>query len=423
MKPTRFASRYTGSSGIVTLMEDLGSALRANPAMLMMGGGTPDRIPAVEQLFRDHLRAIVDDPEQAHALLGRYQAPAGDPAVRELLAALLRKEYGWQITAANIAVSNGGQSAFAILANLLAGEDAKGGHSLIQLPLVPEYLGYTDIGLSEPFFTATRPLLELLPDNFFKYRVDFTRLGIGEEVAALCVSRPTNPSGNVLTDAEVLRLDGLARARGVPLILDAAYGAPFPGIQTDSAQPYWSDNVVLLLSLSKLGLPGLRSGFVVAREELVQAFAAANTILNLASGNPGPLLAASLIRSGELLRLGPQLIRPWYQERTEVAVAALQSALVGLPCRIHKPEGAFFLWLWFEGLPIDSRQLYELLKQAGVLVIPGESCFPGLAADWDHARQCLRLSCALAPEQLGQAALIIGRVAGEVYAKGAAVIA
>src|SRR5688500_14703057 len=95
MKLSRFGQRYTGSSGIVELMADLGSALRQNPAMLMMGGGTPARIPAVEAIFRQHLQTIINDPELSYAMLGRYQGPHGDDQVRSLLAAMLQSEYGW----------------------------------------------------------------------------------------------------------------------------------------------------------------------------------------------------------------------------------------------------------------------------------------------------------------------------------------
>jgi valine--pyruvate aminotransferase len=418
LKLSRYGLRYTARSGIVTLMEDLGSALRANPGMIMMGGGTPARIPAVERELQVRLQAIAADPERTWAMLGRYQGPQGDPEVRELLAALLRSEYGWDLSAANIAVTNGGQSAFAILANMLAGPASDGSQRLIQLPLVPEYLGYADTGITEPFFTATRPAIEILPDGQFKYRVDFGHLEIHPDAAALCVSRPTNPSGNVLTGTEVARLDTLARARGIPLIVDAAYGAPFPGIEFGTAMPYWSDNVILLASLSKLGLPGVRSGFLIAGEQFVQAFSCVNTILNLASGNPGPALATALLRDGLLLDMGRTLIRPWYLQKLEPALTAVQSALDGLPGFIHKPEGTFFLWLWLKDLPVDSARLYELLKAAGVLVIPGNNCFVGLQDDWDHTRQCLRLSYAIDADALRSGAAILGRVISEVYARG-----
>ncbi|HEY0961231.1 MAG TPA: valine--pyruvate transaminase [Pseudomonadales bacterium] len=412
---SRFGLRYTGKSGIVALMDDLGSALRANPDMIMMGGGTPARIPAAEQLFRRHLQEIVADPERAFSLLGRYQEPQGDPDVRARVAHLLRNEYGWQLSAANVAITNGGQSAFAILANMLAG-DCEARRRVIQFPFVPEYLGYADVGLGDDFFRATRPLIETLPDNFFKYHVDFAGLRIDADVGALCVSRPTNPSGNVLGVDELKKMDGLARAKDVPFIIDAAYGAPFPAIEFGAAEAYWSDNVILMLSVSKLGLPGLRGGLLVAREEVVQAFASANTILNLASGNAGPALLDSLLRTRELLPLCRDTIQPWYRERLAIAVDCLRAELGDLPYALHRPEGAFFLWLWLRDLPGGSLRLYQALKDAGVLVIPGDTCFFGLDAPWEHAQQCVRISYALDASQLRAAARIIGRVARSLYA-------
>ena len=396
-------------------MEDLGSALRDNPRMIMMGGGTPARIAEVEKVFREHLRAIAADPERAFALLGRYQEPQGDLEVRDGVAALLRAEYGWQVTAANVAVTNGGQSAFSILANMLAGAHDGEAERVIRFPLVPEYLGYTDVGLTEKFFRASRPLVDMLPDALFKYRVDFAQFEVEEDVGALCVSRPTNPSGNVLAAEELRRLDALAAARGVPLIIDAAYGAPFPDIEFGAPDAYWSENVVLMLSVSKLGMPGLRGGLLVAREELVQAFASANTILNLASGNAGPALLASLLHSKELLPLCRDTIQPWYRARRDFALDCLRKELGGIPCAIHQPEGAFFLWLWFRDLPGGSLKLYQSLKEAGVLVIPGDTCFPGLSETWDHAQQCVRMSYAVDAERLRAAAKIIGAVARASY--------
>lgn len=422
---SRFGQKFTAASGIVNLMDDLGSALRENPDMLMLGGGTPARVDAVEQVYRKHLQALLQDAESAYALVGRYQGPMGDEAVRDLLAETLANEYGWAVTRDNIAVTNGGQSAFGILANMLAGEMADGSRRRVHFPLLPEYLGYADAGLTEGFFSGTRPALELLPQRRFKYRVDFERLQLDAGVGALCVSRPTNPSGNVLTVPELDELDRCARACNIPLIVDAAYGLPFPGLhfpdihspdaQSGNSAAWWSDNSILMLSLSKLGLPGLRSGFLVGPPDLVQAFSRANTILNLASGNVGPLLAAELLKSGELLQLSREVLQPWYRAKAALAEAAILEALAGVPCHLHVAEGAFFLWLWFPGLPVSTAELYRQLKQAGVLVIPGDAAFPGLQEDWPHSRECVRLSFAVPEQTLRQAAGIIGSVLRRLY--------
>jgi valine--pyruvate aminotransferase len=416
MKLSRYGQRYSGQSDIIDLMQDLGSALRDNPQMLMMAGGTPARIPAAEQLFQHTLQLLLQDDDATFRLLGRYQGPKGDLAVRKLLAMQLREDHGWPLTADHIALTNGGQSAFGILANLLAGDSSEG-RRRIHFPLVPEYLGYADVGLTADFFSGAKPLIQLLPDGLFKYGLDRSA-AIPDATAALCVSRPTNPSGNVLTDDEVAFLDQSARARGIPLILDAAYGLPFPGLQYDDSKPYWSDNTILLLSLSKVGLPGTRSGFVIAKPELIEAFSRANTILNLAVGNLGPALALQLLQGRQLQRLAHDVLRPWYQAKATTAVAAIQHALQSshnsshsnVPCHIHRPEGAFFLWLWFPELAGSSAQLCHRLRQAGLLVIPGEASFIGLAEPWQHSQQCLRLSYAVADTTLEQGAAILGQV-------------
>jgi valine--pyruvate aminotransferase len=63
-------------------------------------------------------------------------------------------------------------------------------------------------------------------------------------------------------------LSGLAKAHGIPLILDNAYGAPFPGIIFTDAQPFWEPHVILTYSLSKIGLPGTRTGIVIGPPEI-----------------------------------------------------------------------------------------------------------------------------------------------------------
>jgi valine--pyruvate aminotransferase len=407
VKLSTFGQKFARSSGIVELMDDLGSALVDNPDMIMMGGGNPGRLPGAEAIFQQRLEAAMADPAKRHRLFGMYQPPRGDLEFRTELASFLKKQFGWKLTANNIAISNGSQSAFFVLLNMFAGKMPDGGSRSIHLPLTPEYLGYADSGLSEEFFSATRPGIDLLDDHLFKYRVDFSRLKLDRQVGALCVSRPTNPTGNVLTDGEVAHLDKIARERDIPLILDGAYGLPFPNILFVEATPHWNENTILTLSLSKLGLPGVRTGIIVAREEIIQAYANANGIVNLACGNIGPAIATELFRTGEILTLTRGHVKPFYRERAQKTVDAFREALGDLPYRIHKPEGAFFLWLWFEDLPISSQELYERLKKRGVLIVPGHHCFFGLEEDWPHRHECIRVSYVQDEEQVRRGVEII----------------
>ncbi len=387
-----FGQRFTGHSGILGLMDDLGKALATDTGMLMLGGGNPSHIEAVEAIFHQRMCELLENPAAFARLIGNYGPPQGDPAFLEALAGLLRREQGWDIGPENIALTCGSQAAFFALFNLFGGHAAGGRKRRILFPLAPEYIGYGDLGLEAGQFTARRPRIELIGANLFKYHVDFDALEIVPEIAALCVSRPTNPSGNVLTDEEISRLSALAEAHELPLIIDNAYGTPFPDIIFTAASPVWSRHIVLCMSLSKLGLPGTRTGIVIADTPVIQALTSMNAVLNLANGNLGAMLALDMVRSGEILRISRDLIQPFYRSKMQEALNCCDQAFAGLDYRIHRPEGAMFLWLWFPGLAITSEVLYQRLKARGVLVVSGHHFFPGLQEDWRHRHECLRMT-------------------------------
>lgn len=415
---SKFGQKLCEQSGIVTLMDDLGDALRNNPDMIFMGGGNPAIIPEIQTAFASALDSTLKDELLSQEFLGVYQPPQGDARVLADIAELFEREYHWPVAQDNIALANGSQSAFFILFNLFAGEFSTGDFKKIQFPLAPEYLGYSDLGISSDFFTATKPSIELLPDHLFKYHVDFSALKITEKTGALCVSRPTNPTGNVISDDELAELDSLAKLHKVPLIIDGAYGTPFPNIIFSQANPFWNDNVILVLSLSKLGLPGARTGIVIAKPEVIQAFAKANTILNLATGNFGPAILHALMKNNQLLWLSKNIIAPFYKERMQLAVGCFYSALGDLQYRIHQPEGAIFLWLWFPELPITSEELYQRLKKRGVLAVSGHHFFPGLDEDWQHVNECIRVTYCQDMEKLELGAKLIAEEVARAFAEG-----
>ena len=396
MKFSDFGKRFAGEIGIGELMDDLGDALVSDPAPLMLGGGNPAHVPEVQALFRSRMEDILSNAGEFERVIGNYDTPQGAKGFVGALADLFRAEFGWKIGPENIALTNGSQNAFFSLFNLFAGKFDGGQLKQVLLPLAPEYIGYSEVGLEPDFFRANRPEIELLDDRLFKYRVDFDRLKMDNSIGAVCFSRPTNPTGNVVTDEEVSRLCQLANSQGVPLIIDNAYGTPFPNIIFSEAHPVWDENIVLCLSLSKFGLPTLRTGIVIAKEETIRVVSRMTSVLSLAPGSLGPALALDLVKSGEITRVSNDVVKPFYKQKSARAVAQLRREINDeIPMRIHKPEGALFLWLWFEGLPISSLELYQRLKKKGVLVVSGHYFFPGMEQDdWAHKEQCIRVTYA-----------------------------
>ena len=392
MKFSKFASRFSSQSGIVQLIDDLGNAMAGNTDVLMLGGGNPSHIPGVQQYFRDSLHRLIDNPALFSHAIGNYELPQGNQRFINAIVEMMNKQYQWGIKAENVALTIGSQSAFFFLFNMLAGENEAGVHNQILLPMTPEYIGYSDVGLSDNMFYSYRPLIQKLDDHFFKYHVNFDEMVIRNNTAAMCVSRPTNPTGNVLSDEEVARLLSLAETHDIPLIIDNAYGEPFPNIIFTDTSPVWNKNIIYCMSLSKVGLPGTRTGIVIADEAVINLIRNMNAVINLATANFGAMIATDLVHSGEIIRLSKLLIKPFYKEKVTHAVEVLKRELAGMDYYIHKPEGALFLWLWLPSLPISSDELYERLKAKGVIVISGSHFFPGLDEDWIHKHQCLRIT-------------------------------
>lgn len=409
MEFSAFGKRFTRPTGARELMDDLGEAMASEAPVMMLGGGNPAHIPAVLERLAARLHKVADDGRELRRMLADYASPAGEVRFRESLAALLKREYGWPLTAANIALTGGSQAGFFQLFNLLAGRFDDGSARRILLPLTPEYAGYTDLGLEPGLFHARRPRIEHLGERLFKYHVDFDGLKIGKDIAALCVSRPCNPTGNVLTDEEVEGLAAMARAADVPLILDNAYGLPFPQIVfPEGVRPYWDENVILCMSLSKIGLPAVRTGIVIAQPEIVEALAGMNAVMSLAVSSVGAVLVREMVDSGEIISLSRDVIRPFYRDRAAQALAWLHQSLHGCEYFVHRPEGALFLWLWLPELPVTSETLYRRLKSRGVYVLPGHHFFPGLDDGWEHRDQCIRLSYAQDADALQRGLVILG---------------
>ncbi|EGQ9522203.1 valine--pyruvate transaminase [Vibrio parahaemolyticus] len=416
MQFSKFGEKFNQYSGITQLMDDLNDGLRT-PGAIMLGGGNPAAIPAMLDYFHQASEEMLASGELVAALTN-YDGPQGKDVFVKALARLFRETYGWDISEKNISLTNGSQSGFFYLFNLFAGQQPDGSHKKVLLPIAPEYIGYGDAGIDEDIFVSYHPEIELLDSGLFKYHVDFEKLTVDDSVAAICASRPTNPTGNVLTNEEVRKLDKLARENNIPLIIDNAYGLPFPNIIFEDVEPFWNENTILCMSLSKLGLPGVRCGIVIASEEITQALTNMNGIISLAPGSVGPALANHIIAKGDLLKLSSEVIKPFYKQKSQRAVELLQQAITDKRFRIHKPEGAIFLWLWFDELPITTMELYQRLKARGVLIVPGEYFFIGQKDEWDHTHQCLRMNYVQDDEMMQKGIAIIAEEVEKAYQQG-----
>lgn len=420
MPPTlsKIGNQMSALTGVRAIMKDIIETLRANPdeSFINLSAGNPVILPEVEQLWRDCTAQLLASPEYGEVVC-RYGTSQGYQPLVEAIQQDFNQRYGLNLSDRQILITPGSQALYFLAANAFGGATETGQLKNIALPLSPDYTGYGGICLTPEALKAYQPTLEIDETaHRFKYRPDFEQLHFDETTGCIIFSRPCNPTGNVLSEAEVKQIADLAAPFDIPVLIDSAYGPPYPSLNYTEIAPILGNNVVHCMSLSKAGLPGERVGIAIGDERIIQILEAFQTNVCIHSGRYGQAIAAQAIQSGALADISVQVIRPYYQAK----LALLQSVLdqhmpSALPWYLHLGEGAIFAWLWLNELPISDWQLYQQLKQVGVIVVPGHSFFPGLSQDWPHKHQCLRISLTATDAEITTAMQRLVQVVETVY--------
>lgn len=420
MKPalTQFGNQMSNLTGVRAIMKDIVETLRAGQGQefINLSAGNPVILPEVEQLWRDCTAQLLASPQYGEVVC-RYGSSQGYDPLIEAIANDFNQRYSLNLTQRNILITPGSQSIYFYAANSFAGYTESGALKQVVLPLSPEYTGYGGVSLIPEAVVAYKPSLEIdAPAHRFKYRPDFSQLSINQDTGCVIFSRPCNPTGNVLTNEEVQKIADLAAPFDVPVLIDSAYAPPFPALNFTEMTPIFGENILHCMSLSKAGLPGERVGVVIGDPQLVGVLESFQTNMCIHSPRYGQAIAAIAIASGALADIATRVIRPYYQHKFEVIENTINQAMPqDLPWFLHRGEGAIFAWLWLKDLPITDWELYQELKQVGVIVVPGSSFFPGLREDWSHKHECLRISLTATDAEIETGMQRLAKLVQQVY--------
>ncbi|MCG6147927.1 valine--pyruvate transaminase [Leptospira levettii] len=411
-----WADRLRKNQGIRSLMEDLGQAT-GDPNEILLGGGNPAPIPEAEAIFEETFGKLAKDPI-LRSLLGDYQAPIGNDSFRELAAEYLSPLLQTKLKKENIAFFNGSQNAYSFLLNLHSGPMADGSFKKILLPVVPEYIGYADQSIAENVFLAKPPNVVSTGKNRFRYELNqstFDLTGVG----VLAISRPTNPTGNVLSLEQLEWMEKSTTNHNIPILIDLAYGNPFPNLIGKESPIQYKEGRTLSLSFSKIGLPGVRFGIVVSDEETINTLSSFAAVSNLAVGNLGVYMMQILFQENVLPKLSENILRPFYEAKAKLALNLFTEAFekMGVAYEIHDPMGGFFLWIRFPSLSISNHELYHLCKDKRLFIVSGHYFFPGLNTDFSHTKECIRLTYCRKEEELARGAQILAEIVASHQAK------
>jgi valine--pyruvate aminotransferase len=415
---TQIGDQMSHLTGVRAIMKDIIETLQAGKGQefINLSAGNPVILPEVEQLWRDYTAELLASSEYGEVVC-RYGSSQGYQPLIDAVVKDFNRRYGLNLTHRNILITPGSQSLYFYATNAFGGYTNSGTLKQIVLPLSPDYTGYGGMTLVAEALFAYKPALDIdAPAHRFKYRPDFSQLKINENSGCVLFSRPCNPTGNVLTDDEVRKIAALAAPYDVPVLIDSAYALPFPALNFTPMTPIFGDNILHCMSLSKAGLPGERIGIAIGNEKLIQVLECFQTNMCIHSSRYGQAIAARAIESGSLANISEQVIRPYYQKKFDVVENTLDEAMPqDLPWFLHRGEGAIFAWLWLQDLPITDWELYQHLKQVGVIVVPGSSFFPGLREEWPHKQQCIRISLTASDSDIETGMKRLAAVVEQVY--------
>ncbi len=380
MKLSLYGEKTAKGSGILSLMQDLDAAL-GNPVkgdLYFLGGGNPAEIPELTAIFREAMESVLDSPSDFSSMIGVYDAPAGNTLFRELMAEYFSNYFNTYITRENIAITSGSQNTFFILFNLFAGMASDGKILKAGFPMLPEYIGYGDTGFSPDLFTGCPGLSETTGDSSYRYRPDYPCIESLENLGILALSRPGNPTGGVLPTEDLERLLYFAQKKDIPLLIDNAYGAPFPAILFKDTEPLpWHNHALYSFSLSKLGLPGLRTGILVGNSEVISLIEKFNAVSQLSVNGAGPAIGSYLLKNNLLAKISDDILKPYYAQKSRLTIETLQKHNKDHLFRYHESDGAFFLWVTVPSLSVPTVQAYKILRNRGVITVPGIHYYPG----------------------------------------------
>jgi valine--pyruvate aminotransferase len=415
---TQIGTQMSNLTGVRAIMKDIIETLQAGKGheFINLSAGNPVILPEVEQLWRDCTASLLASTEYGEVVC-RYGSSQGYQPLIEAIATDFNHRYHLNLTPRHILITPGSQIIYFYAANAFGGYTADGDLKQIVLPLSPEYTGYGGITLVPEALVAYKPALDInAAAHRFKYRPDFSQLKITEDTGCVIFSRPCNPTGNVLTDEEVKKIAAMATPYDVPVLIDSAYAPPFPALNFTEMTPVFGENILHCISLSKVGLPGERIGIAIGEPELISVLESFQTNLCIHSSRYGQAIAARAIASGALPEIAVQVIRPYYQQKFDVVESTLEQAMPkNLPWFLHRGEGAIFAWLWLQDLPMTDWELYQQLKQVGVIVVPGSSFFPGLREDWPHKQECIRISLTATDVEIETGMQRLAKVVEEIY--------
>ena len=318
--------------------------------------------PVVTETLRD---LLAETPAE---VLHAYTSAAGDPAVREAIAAYIRDTHGFAAQSRHIYMTAGAAASLTVTLNALVEE---GDEVIAIAPFFPEYRVFAE--KAGAGFVVVRSA-----EGSFQIDPEALSAAINEHTKAVIVNSPNNPTGVVLTEESIKALCAVLEeksalyGRPIFLVSDEPYRELVYGDTVVPYIPLYYKNTVVCYSFSKsLSLPGERIGYILVSSEAEDADMLFDAVCG-AGRALGFVCAPSIFQQLVKHCLGVTADLGVYDTNRKL----LYDALTEYGFEAVYPDGAFYLFVKApEG---DANAFCEKAKEFELLLVPADSFgYPG----------------------------------------------
>jgi aspartate aminotransferase len=327
----------------------------------------------------------------------RYTVTPGIPELREAVAARYKRDYGVDVTPAEVLMTVGGKHALFNIAMALFNPGDEVITHAPYWPTIPEQVKLVG---------ATPVIVQTRPEEAFALHADAIIGAMTAKTKGIILNSPCNPTGGLISEEAVAAIADAAAKKGVWVIIDLCYEQliyeKVPHNLVKVLFDRHRNRTVLAGSASKsYAMTGWRCGWTVAPKELTSAF-------NLIQGQSTTNICSITQKAALAALQGPQdavtAMLTEYRKRRD-NIHAWLTAHPGVKC--VKPSGAFYLFPDISGLltpevPNTFAFAQQLLEKEHVALTPGEAF---------DAPGYVRISYATSMEQLREGATRILRFA------------
>ena len=287
-----------------------------------------------------------------------YTPATGRLKVREAIAASHRRRTGQPVDASNVIFLAGAQNALFVASMCIAGP---GDDVIAMEPLYPSYPATIEVSGARMVRVATPA------SNGFRLDVSALEAAISPRTRAIFFATPNNPSGVILSEAELGVIGELARRHSLWIVADEVYAGLAPGGRVPGLAAQLPEQTITVSSLSKShAMPGWRAGWLVGPAELL--IHADNMAQCMLFGLPGFIQEAT-VTALDVEEAAESRIREYCAGRRDVMLSALDG-IPGLRCLV--PDAGMFLLVDVRGTGLSGYDFMCRLYETGrVSVLDG----------------------------------------------------